>query len=165
MPNDDAALDGDKLMPVIEQMVAAALARQPSVIAALRAVFELAEVNQSIPGAAYNVLVVPDTGDLIDRVFVTAQEAADFLATYVGGPPVRVRAHYGRRCMITRPPAQYLLTHEGRFPLFDAETSAEVDPDGSLAPFHPTPPPAPPVVDPPDDDPEDEDDGEDGNDD
>ena len=104
-------------------------------ISGLRDVLDLAEANRSIPEAAYCVIVVPDDGDMVYREFETVEETVEFLRPYYGGSPVQVVVTYGKPCRLTRRPV-YLVTHEGKFPLFDiADDSDELLPVGELGSF------------------------------
>ncbi len=124
-------------------------------------VFELAEANGSLPEAAYHVVVIPDGDSPHWHEFPTAKEAAAYGRTLYG-QDAKALFYYGRRCLTTKLPAKYLLTHEGRFPLFDEGDSEEIDDSGSMTLSEPLPV-KPPATDDPDDTP-DEDDDEDGED-
>ena len=123
----------------------------------LHLILDLASVNGDLPGAAYHVVVIPDTGNHLYHEFTTAVEAVEFLKT-LHGKDVCVRVFYGRHCPTTKPPAKFLITHEGRYPLFDASDPEEIDSTGSMSTGAPLPLPSatPLVID--DEDEEDEED-------
>ncbi len=101
-------------------------------LAGLTRVLDLARANGEIPDALYHAVVIPDAGKIVDVSAPDGNGIAEALREYYG-QDVRLRVFYGRPCYTTKAPAKYLLTHEGRYPLFDAGTDDEIDPDGSMA--------------------------------
>lgn len=146
---------------------AAAVAR---LVGDLRALCDLAEANARLPGSSYHVVVIPDAGGHSCVSCASAEEAAALLRTHAGTDvKVEVIDRHGRRCRITRPPARYLLTHEGKFPLFDTHADGdEIDEAGSLATpgtlVVPAPTAAPAVAGSSSDDEDDDGEGEEGDD-
>jgi hypothetical protein len=138
-----------------------------AVAAALGDLLAAAEAAGRIAEARYHVVVVPDGGAVRIESVPSRDEAAALLRG-LEGADVRAFCFYGRRCPTTRPPARYLLTHEGRVPLFDADVCDEIDPTGSMARpgtiVLPLPAEPPPPEDDTDDDQGDEDDDEGGDD-
>ena len=142
---------------------------QDELVANFRHLLDLAETNGRLPQAAYHVVLIPDAGEHVYLTFPDVAGAVAGIREHLG-QDVKVRVFYGRACGITRPPARFLVTHEGRHPLFDtALEDDELDPSGSLLPLNPliVPSPAVPASAVPqeqvdsDDDEEDNDDEED----
>jgi hypothetical protein len=102
-------------------------------------ILTLARANAELPEASYHVVIVPDSGDHVLRDFPTPEEAAEFIRTYAG-KDIKVRVFYGRHCPTTKAPAKFLVTHAGRFPLFQAESGDEIDETGSMIPATTKPP-------------------------
>lgn len=104
--------------------------------------------EQEQPG--YLAVIVPDVGDPELLQAATGEELAALIRPRVGSE-CRVFAFEGRRLGITRAP-RYLVTHDGRFPLFAVEEDDALDPTGYLGTAPPpVEAPANPVPDASDD--------------
>lgn len=99
--------------------------------AALIAMAEQAKVAGDLPDADYHAVVIPDAGPHSLKSFPALEPLLEFLRD-LSGTDVKVRVFYGRACPITRPPARYLLTHEGKFPLFKGLDDDAIDETGAM---------------------------------
>jgi hypothetical protein len=92
---------------------------------------ELGLARAELPGATFNVVVTPDAGPRTKASFPTGEALAEYLRGFEG-QEVEVDCYYGRPLGITRRP-RYLVTHEGRYPLFAPDEGDEIDESGSLS--------------------------------
>jgi hypothetical protein len=136
------ALTAAQVEEIASRVAAQFVANNPlTVLEAIRAAMELAVDASRIPRGRYSIVVAPDYEEAYYRTFDSFDEVLEEFR--------RVRREGGQafgchsEVFLPSKGGDYLVTPWGRFPLFVAEASDEVDPRGRLGPARPRPQPQP----------------------